>query len=80
VPDAKEKSDIPLRPKDGAYLLGAVAIACCVRLIVLASGDSDVSGEHFAWLALCVVAAAFSSAWVVLAGLKAAESRWRGGQ
>jgi hypothetical protein len=77
VPDANEESEPPVSPRAGAYLLGVVAIACCVRLVVLAADDGAVTGEHFVWLAVCVIAAAFSAACAVVVGLKAAESRWR---
>jgi hypothetical protein len=77
VPDLNEDAGYPLDALSGAYILGAVAIACCIRLVILAADDGAVTGEHFVWLAVCVVAAAFSAACAVHVGLKAAESRWR---
>ena len=70
VTDAAVDSELPVGPKAGAYLLGMVAIASCVRLIVLAAGAGAVTGEHLVWLAVCVIAAAFSAACAVVAWLK----------
>ncbi|GAB2772494.1 hypothetical protein GCM10027020_27120 [Nocardioides salsibiostraticola] len=79
MPDANEESELPIGPQGGAYLLGAVAIACCIRLVILAADAGGVTGEHFVWLAVCVITAAFSAACAVVVALKgAAESRQRG--
>ncbi len=78
MPDAIEQSEPPVSPRAGAYLLGVVALACCIRLAVLAGDDGAVTGEHFVWLAVCVVAAAFSAACAVVVALKTAEPGWQG--
>lgn len=67
----------PVSQRAGAYLMGVVAIACCVRLVMLAAEDDTVTSEHFVWLAVCVVAAAFSAACAVVVGLRAPESTGR---
>lgn len=59
-----------------AWLLGLGALGSGGRLVVLAAHHhTPVQSSTFAWLAICVLAAAFSACSAVLAGLKAAEAR-----
>lgn len=78
VPASNDAPGSPVSARAGAYLLGAVAIVCCVRLGILSADGAAVTGEHFVWLAVCVVAAAFSAACAVVAVLAAAGSEQRG--
>jgi hypothetical protein len=81
VTGAVVDSELPVGAKAGAYLLGAVAIVSCLRLVVLAADAGPVTGEHFVWLAVCVIAAAFFAACAVVARLKSStESSARVGE
>lgn len=70
MPDADDDRQLPIGLRGGAYLLGVVAVACCLRLLIFAAEDAAVTSEHFAWLAVCVISAVFSAACAVGAALE----------
>lgn len=58
-----------------AWLLGLVALGTCFRLGLYAADGTSVQSGHFAWIAVCAIAAVFSACCAVLAGVKSAEAR-----
>ena len=58
-----------------SWLLGLVAAGCLIRLLTYAASDVNVQPELFVWLLVGAIAAVFSAACAVLAGIKNAEHR-----
>lgn len=58
-----------------SWLLGVIAVGSLVRLLAYAGDASDVQAEALVWVLLGAIAAAFSAACAVLAGVKETEHR-----